>query len=214
VNAINPNVIDKVSVFTAASETFAKKNTNASIAETLERFTPVVESAKASGLSIRGYVSTVIACPFEGPISPAAVANVAARLHDLGCDEIDLGDTIGAATPDTVRAVIDAVASGIGGTSQIVIHLHDTFGRAAECVKASIAAGVQSFDATVAGLGGCPYAGTPEKPAPGNIDMCTLLRAAREVGMKDTVHDAALARAAALAQSLVRTQLNTRAGTP
>lgn len=202
-NQAHAGVIDKVSVFTAASESFTRKNTNASIAETLERFAPVVESAKAHGLSIRGYVSTVIACPFEGPISPAAVADVASRLHQMGCDEIDLGDTIGAATPDTIHSVIDAVAMRIGGTSQIVIHLHDTFGRAAECVKAAIAAGVHSFDATVAGLGGCPYAGTPERPAPGNIDTRTLLKASRSTGLTDHINDAALAHASTLARSLV-----------
>lgn len=204
VNQAHAGLIDKVSVFTAASETFAQRNTNASIAETLQRFEPVVESAKAHGLQIRGYVSTVVACPFEGAISSTAVAAVAERLHGMGCDEIDLGDTIGAANAESIRAVIDAVAARIGGTGKIVIHLHDTFGRAGECVRAAIARGVHSFDATVAGLGGCPYAGTPEKPAPGNIDLRTLLRASRSVSVADTIDDAAVERAATLAQRLVR----------
>jgi len=203
INQAHPGLIDKVSVFTAASETFAQRNTNASIAQTLERFEPVIASAKANHLLIRGYISTVVACPFEGPISPTAVANVAASLHAMGCDEIDLGDTIGAANADTIRAVIDAVASRIGGTRKIVIHLHDTFGRAAECVAASLDSGVRSFDASVAGLGGCPYAGTPERPAPGNIDMRTLVHAIRSHHLHTHINDAALAHAAALARQLV-----------
>lgn len=204
VNAARPGVIDKVSVFTAASETFAQRNTNASIAQTLERFEPVLAAAKSGHLLVRGYISTVVACPFEGPISPAAVADVAVKLHAMGCDEIDLGDTIGAATPDTIRAVIDAVAGRIGGTDRIVIHLHDTFGRAAECVVASIAAGVRSFDAAVAGLGGCPYASTPGKQAPGNIDMSVLLRAITAANAHARINAAPLAHAAALARQLVK----------
>ncbi len=203
VNQAHPRVIDKVSVFTAASETFAQRNTNATIAQTLERFEPVIAAARANGLAIRGYISTVVACPFEGPISPTAVAVVAERLHQLGCDEIDLGDTIGAANAESIRAVIDVVAARIGGMGKIVIHLHDTFGRAAECVAASLACGVRSFDASVAGLGGCPYAGTPEKPAPGNIDMRTLVNAIRSSGQRSNIDDAALQRAATLARQLV-----------
>ncbi|MFT3685097.1 MAG: DUF559 domain-containing protein [Phycisphaerales bacterium] len=173
------HLLGKVSVFTAASETFSKKNTNAAIAETLERFKPVISRAHEHKLPVRGYISCVIACPFEGSIAPAKVADVAAQLARLGVDEIDLGDTIGAGTPETVVAMLTAVSRTLGNEfgkyRNITLHLHDTFGRAADCVKAALDLGVRSFDGSVAGLGGCPYASTPGKRAPGNISTETLV---------------------------------------
>ena len=202
-----PRLIGRVSVFAAASETFSRKNTNGSIGEVLARFPPVIERAHAAGISVRGYVSTVIACPFEGPIAPAAVAHVAQQLAAQGVDEIDLGDTIGAGTPDTVRALLAAVAEALGpgwlGTPRLALHLHDTFGRAAACVRAALDAGVRAFDGSVAGLGGCPYASVPGRRAPGNISTETLVESVHAAGFTTGVDPAALARAANIARDIV-----------
>lgn len=173
-NDAHGGVIDKASVFTAASETFAQKNTNATIAETLERFKPVFEMASANSLPVRGYVSCVIACPFEGPVSPVAVADVAGRLVEAGADEIDLGDTIGAGTPETTAAMLNAVFERMSA-ERITLHLHDTFGKAAECIRSALDLGIRSFDASAGGLGGCPYASTSDRRAPGNVSTSVLL---------------------------------------
>lgn len=207
-----PGRIGKVSVFTAASEAFSKKNTNASIAETIERFGPVIAAAHAAGLAVRGYVSCVIACPFEGAIAPVQVADVVRRLASLGIDELDLGDTIGAGTPESITAVLDAVGDawrvrpGAGSTPTDVrttLHLHDTFGRASACVGAALDAGVRSFDGAVAGLGGCPYASTPRQRAPGNIDTRILVETIHRAGYATNVDLEALDRAAGYAREIV-----------
>ncbi|MFO0830310.1 MAG: hydroxymethylglutaryl-CoA lyase [Phycisphaerales bacterium] len=199
--------LNKASIFTAASETFSKKNTNATIAETLERFGPVVSGAHEAALLVRGYISCVVACPFEGPVAPGAVARVARRLVDLGVDEIDLGDTIGAGTAESVLAVLAAVRAELGGAwlraDRLTLHLHDTFGRASECVRAALGAGVRSFDGSVAGLGGCPYAGTPGKRAPGNISTELLVRTVHDAGFATGVDMGALTRAAGFARGIV-----------
>lgn len=154
----------EVAVFAAASEGFSQKNINCSIAESIERFVPVIEQAKAQGVRVRGYVSCVVACPYDGPISPQQVADVAARLHQLGCYEVSLGDTIGAGTPDSVVRMLDAVSQKVP-VSHLAGHYHDTFGMAAANVYASYQLGLRVFDSSVAGLGGCPYA----KGATGNV---------------------------------------------
>lgn len=209
-------LISKVSVFTAASETFARKNTNATIAETIERFRPVVEIARREGLAVRGYISCVIACPFEGPISPEAVARVVTQLIELGIDDLDLGDTIGAGTRETVAAMLRRVASESRGRDGLLttLHLHDTFGRAAECVKSALDLGVTSFDGSVAGLGGCPYASTPGKRAPGNISTETLVRTVHGAGFTTGVDLAALEAAAAFAREIVNTSRARAAADP
>jgi hydroxymethylglutaryl-CoA lyase len=148
---------DKVAVFTAASETFSKKNTNATIAETIERFRPVVAKAKQARVPVRGYVSCAVACPFEGDIAPANVCDVAAKLLDLGVDEIDLGDTIGVASPTDIDRLYDGLQS-ILLPSDTVLHLHDTRGGALACAFRAMQLGVWKFDASCGGLGGCPYA--------------------------------------------------------
>lgn len=200
-------VIDKIAVFTAASETFAKKNTNATIAETIERFRPVVVLARKHALLVRAYVSCVIACPFEGPTPPAHVARVVSMLADLGVDEIDLGDTIGAATPETVATMLTtamAVPSAVNEPRLAwTLHLHDTFGRADACVRAALEVGIRSFDGAAGGLGGCPYAGTPDRRAPGNISTATLISTIHEAGYVTGVNGDALAKASAIASSLV-----------
>ena len=160
---------DVVAVFTAASETFSRKNTNASIADTLERFAPVIA---ASPVPVRGYVSTAFTCPFEGPVAPERVRQVAVALMALGCQEISLGDTIGRATPDQVRALLDLVLVDIA-VERIALHCHDTFGQALTNVLAAAELGVQVFDSSAGGIGGCPYA----PGAPGNISTEALVRA-------------------------------------
>lgn len=196
-------LIEKISVFTAASETFSTKNTNASISETIMRFRPVVEQAQSLKMQVRGYISCVIACPFEGPINPAAATEVADQLRDIGIDEIDLGDTIGAATPESTAALLRATLPTINANKGwCTLHLHDTFGRAADCVKAALDLGVRSFDGSVAGLGGCPYASTPGKRAPGNISTETLVRTIHDAGYTTGVNLDALAEAAAFARKI------------
>ncbi len=208
VNAARPGLVGKVSVFTAASETFARKNTNASIAETIERFVPVVTRAHEAGLRVRGYVSCVVACPFEGAIAPERVAWVSGRLLEIGVDEIDLGDTIGAGTPGTIREMLDAVLSACptlerGGAETLTLHLHDTFGRAAGCVVEALRAGVRSFDGSAGGLGGCPYASVEGRRAPGNIDTELLVRTIHAEGYRTGVDLGRLAGAGAMAREMV-----------
>lgn len=148
---------EEIAVFGAASETFSRKNTNCSIAESFERFKPVTQAAQAHGLRIRGYVSCVIGCPYEGAVPPAKVADVAARLVELGCYEVSLGDTIGVGTPGKIKAMIEAVTIRVP-VEQLAGHYHDTYGQALANVYASLECGVRVFDASVSGLGGCPYA--------------------------------------------------------
>jgi hydroxymethylglutaryl-CoA lyase len=147
----------EVAVFGAASESFSQKNINCSIDESLERFAPVCEAARAKELRVRGYVSCVLGCPYEGEIAPTAVASVAAKLHAMGCYEISLGDTIGAGTPGKARAMVEAVAAAVP-VEAMAVHFHDTYGQALANILAALDAGVAVVDSSVAGLGGCPYA--------------------------------------------------------
>lgn len=211
------NMVSKVSVFAAASEGFSRKNTNASVAEVVERFKPVIALAREHGLRTRGYVSCVIRCPIDGKIEPERVASVVRKLLEIGIEEIDLGDTIGAATPETITSMLNAVrgefsANRMSGLSKewrdldappLTVHLHDTFGRARECVIECLSQGVRSFDSSVAGLGGCPYAGTSTQRAPGNISTETLVDTIRSQGFECGILDDRLADAAAFARKLV-----------
>ncbi len=156
--------VEEIAVFAAASESFSRKNINCSIAESLERFRPVCDAAKAKGLKIRGYVSCVLGCPYEGAIDPAAVARVAAALRDLGCYEISLGDTIGVGTPIKAQTMIQAVSANVP-TDLLAVHFHDTYGQALANILASLELGIAVIDSSVAGLGGCPYA----RGATGNV---------------------------------------------
>lgn len=149
--------VDEVAVFTAASETFNQRNINASIDESIDRFRPVAEGAKAAGVRFRGYVSCAFGCPYEGEIEPAAVARVTARLFDLGVDEVSIGDTIGVGTPADVDAVMAAVLES-HPVDRIALHLHDTRGTALANVVRALDHGVFIFDASAGGLGGCPFA--------------------------------------------------------
>ena len=147
----------EVAIFGAASETFSRKNINCSIAESLDRFRPVAETARKNNVKVRGYVSCVLGCPYEGDVAPQRVAEVAGELYDMGCYEISLGDTIGTGTPGKTKAMIEACARRVP-LEKLAGHYHDTYGQALANIYASLEAGVRTFDASVAGLGGCPYA--------------------------------------------------------
>ncbi len=147
----------EVAVFAAASESFSQKNINCSIAESIERFKPVMEAAKENGVLVRGYVSCVLGCPFEGDIAPEKVAEVAKDLYDLGCYEISLGDTIGTGTPAKAQAMIKEVAKHVP-INHLACHFHDTYGQALANLYACLELGVSTIDSSVAGIGGCPYA--------------------------------------------------------
>jgi hydroxymethylglutaryl-CoA lyase len=172
----------EVAVFGAASEAFSKKNINCSIDESLERFRPVVLAAGQSGMKVRGYVSCVVGCPYEGAIAPERVAHVAAALFDMGCYEVSLGDTIGVGTPGKTRAMIEACARRVP-MDKLAGHYHDTYGQALANIYASLEAGVRTFDASVAGLGGCPYAAG----ASGNVATEDVLYMLDGLGMKTGV---------------------------
>jgi hydroxymethylglutaryl-CoA lyase len=154
----------EVAVFGAASESFSKKNINCSIAESLDRFRPVLERALQEKIKVRGYLSCVVACPYEGEIAPQKVAEVAGALYDMGCYEISLGDTIGAGTPGRTQAMIEACTKRVPA-GKLAGHYHDTYGQAIANIYASMELGVATFDSSVSGLGGCPYA----KGASGNV---------------------------------------------
>jgi isopropylmalate/homocitrate/citramalate synthase len=154
----------EVAIFGAASEAFSRKNTNCSIVESIERFAPVLDAAKANGVRVRGYISVVLGCPYEGEVKPSAVADVAAKLYNMGCYEISLGDTIGAGTPRKTQAMIAAVAKHVP-VEKLAGHFHDTWGQALANAYAALELGVATYDSSVAGLGGCPYA----KGATGNV---------------------------------------------
>ncbi|HET6396948.1 MAG TPA: hydroxymethylglutaryl-CoA lyase [Pseudoxanthomonas sp.] len=155
---------DEVAVFTAASEAFNRRNVNATIDASIERFAPVLARARADGVRVRGYVSTVLGCPYQGQVPLADVVRVARRLHAMGCYEVSLGDTIGVGTPRQARAMLLAVAAEVP-MAALAVHFHDTYGQALANVAACVEAGVRVADAAVAGTGGCPYA----RGASGNV---------------------------------------------
>lgn len=204
-------LIDKVSVFTSATEGFALKNTNATIEETLKRFEILIPRAKEQGLMVRGYISCVIKCPFDGIVEPVSVGDVMSELIKIGVDEIDLGDTIGAATPENIEPVImeaidrlDGNPTNAFGDPSLTLHLHDTFGRASDCVKMALDLGVRSFDSSAGGLGGCPYASTEKTRAPGNIATRALVEAIRAAGYTTNINMDALNDASSFASGLIR----------
>ena len=189
---------DWVAVFASASEGFSKANINCPVDESLERFRPVCDAAGASGVPVRGYVSCAIACPYDGPTDPADVARVTEALFAMGCHEVSLGDTIGAGTPATVDAMLDAVLGDVA-VEALAGHFHDTGGNALANVAAAAERGLRVFDASVGGLGGCPYA----PGARGNVDTLAVDAWARGAGHDTGLDEDALKRAAALARSLV-----------
>ena len=156
--------VKEVAVFGAASESFSQKNINCSIDDSLQRFEPVVRRARDSGMRVRGYVSCVLGCPYEGDIAPESVAHVSKALLDMGCYEISLGDTIGTGTPLKTRAMLEIVQGAVS-SDKLAVHFHDTYGQALANILMALQCGITVVDAAVAGLGGCPYA----KGASGNV---------------------------------------------
>ncbi|HWI99983.1 MAG TPA: hydroxymethylglutaryl-CoA lyase [Burkholderiales bacterium] len=172
----------EVAIFGAASEAFSRRNINCSIAESLERFRPVAEAAKKNDVKVRGYVSCVLGCPYEGEVSPRQVAGVAGDLYDMGCYEVSLGDTIGTGTPGKTKAMIEACTERIP-VEKLAGHYHDTYGQALANIYASLELGVRTFDASVAGLGGCPYAAG----ASGNVATEDVVYMLHGLGMETGV---------------------------
>ena len=181
---------EEVAVFGAATESFSRRNINCSIDESLDRFTPVCEQALAAGLRVRGYVSVVLGCPYEGAVAPEAVAHVAKRLHAMGCYEVSLGDTTGMGTPAKAQRMIEAVAKDVPA-DKLAGHYHDTFGQALANIVASMDLGVATFDCSVAGLGGCPYS----PGATGNVATEDVLYLLDGLGVETGVDMTKLAEA-------------------
>lgn len=188
---------DEVAIFASASEGFSRANMNASISDSLARFVPVAEAARADGIALRGYVSVVTDCPFDGPTLPADVARVAAALRDLGCHEVSLGDTIGQGRPETIDAMLAAVLNELP-SERLAGHYHDTAGRALANIDVSLARGLRVFDAAVGGLGGCPYA----PGAAGNVATEAVAAHLAAAGYETGLDPAVLAQAAALARAM------------
>ncbi len=188
---------DEVAVFGSASEGFSKANVNASIAESLDRFRPLLAEAHKVGIKVRGYVSCVVACPYDGPVAPEAVAEVAKALHDMGCYEISLGDTIGKGTPETITRMLEGVTATVP-VENIAGHYHDTNGRALENIDASLDLGVRVFDAAVGGLGGCPYA----PGASGNVATEAVQAHLESKGFVTNLYPARISEAAEFARGL------------
>ena len=180
--------VDEVAVFTAASEAFNRKNINAGIDESLARFAPVIERARADGVAVRGYVSTVLGCPYQGEVPVADVVRVARELHLMGCYEISLGDTIGVGTPAKARAMLRAVAEAVPMPA-LAIHFHDTYGQALANILACLEEGVSVVDSAVSGAGGCPYA----KGASGNVASEDVVYMLHGLGIETGVDLTALA---------------------
>ncbi|WP_323782478.1 hydroxymethylglutaryl-CoA lyase [Leisingera sp.] len=188
---------DEIAVFASASEGFSKANINATIKESITRFLPILEAAKEIGLPVRGYVSCVTDCPFDGVTAPQKVAEVAERLFALGCYEISLGDTIGQGTPDAITAMLKAVSARVPAEN-LAGHYHDTSGRALDNIEASLDQGVRVFDAAVGGLGGCPYA----PGAAGNVATEAVHRRLTDLGYDTGLDADVLAEAALMARSM------------
>ncbi|MBE1298026.1 hydroxymethylglutaryl-CoA lyase [Phycobacter azelaicus] len=188
---------DEIAVFAAASEGFSKANINATIAESIERFLPILEAAKKIDLPVRGYVSCVTDCPYDGATPPEKVAEVAERLFELGCYEISLGDTIGQGTPETITKMLEAVKARVP-IEKLAGHYHDTAGRAIANIDASLAQGVRVFDAAVGGLGGCPYA----PGAAGNVATETVHAHLTALGYDTGLDARVLDEAAELARAM------------
>ncbi|WP_345888633.1 hydroxymethylglutaryl-CoA lyase [Shewanella algae] len=181
---------DEVAVFAAASEGFSQKNINCSIEESIARFKPLLSRAKEQGIRVRGYVSCVLGCPYDGEIAPAEVARVADILHQLGCYEISLGDTIGVGTPPKARKMLETVADRVP-VERLALHFHDTYGQALANILACLETGVSVIDTSVAGLGGCPYA----KGASGNLASEDLVYMLHGMGIDTGIDLNKLARA-------------------
>lgn len=190
--------VDEVAVFLSASEGFSRANLNCSIAESFERVRPVAEAARADGVALRGYVSCVVHCPYDGPVAPDAAARVSERLLQLGCHEVSLGDTTGHARPQQVLAMLDAVLA-VAAPENLAGHFHDTDGQALDNIRAALSRGLAVLDASVGGLGGCPYA----PGARGNVDTLAVADMLAKEGFATGLDRAKLAAAAAFARRII-----------
>lgn len=188
---------DEIAVFASASEGFSKANINVTVAESIERFKPILEAAKAINLPVRGYVSCVTDCPFDGATDPGQVAQVAETLYQLGCYEISLGDTIGQGTPESISKMLVAVTERVSA-EKLAGHYHDTAGRALANIEASLDMGIRVFDAAVGGLGGCPYA----PGAAGNVATEAVHVRLTELGYETGLDTDVLSKAAAMARAM------------
>ena len=188
---------DEVAVFASASEGFSQANISASIAESLERFRPVMAAAQADGVPVRGYVSCVTDCPYDGPTPPAKVAEVAEALFTMGCYEVSLGDTIGHAVPATTRAMLEAVLAAVPA-QHLAGHFHDTRHRALDNIAVCLEHGLRTFDASVGGLGGCPFA----PGAKGNVATEVVIARLRALGFSTGIDEQKLEQAALFARTL------------
>jgi hydroxymethylglutaryl-CoA lyase len=186
-----------VAIFGSASEGFSKKNINCSVAESIERFKPLLEKARQDEIPVRGYVSCITDCPYDGPTPPEKVAEVAKILYELGCYEISLGDTIGAGTPETIGRMLDAVLAAVPA-EKVAGHYHDTKGRALENIEVSLEKGLRTFDSTIGGLGGCPYA----PGAKGNVATEAVAELMQRRGFETGLKLEKLAELAEFAKSL------------
>jgi hydroxymethylglutaryl-CoA lyase len=174
---------DEVAIFAAASESFSQKNINCSIEESIERFSPILTEAKKANIKVRGYVSCVVGCPYEGEIDAEKVALVAEKLFNLGCYEISLGDTIGVGTPATVIKMLQAVSARVP-MAKLAVHFHDTYGQALTNIYAALGLGISVVDSAIAGLGGCPYA----KGASGNVATEDVVYLLNGLGIKNDIN--------------------------
>ncbi|HEY1773865.1 MAG TPA: hydroxymethylglutaryl-CoA lyase [Gammaproteobacteria bacterium] len=202
-----PVGVKEIAVFTAASESFNQRNTNASIAESIERFKPVMAMAAKHSIKVRGYISTVIGCPYEGAIKPEAVARVAKDLAAIGCYEISLGDTIGVGTPVKAQAMLKAAAAEVP-MERLAVHFHDTYGQALANIHACLELGVAVVDSSTSGLGGCPYA----KGATGNVATEDVLFMLTGMGIDTGVDMAKLLAAGAFISDLLKRQPESKLG--
>lgn len=198
--ALVPNIIgfdaalqhspDEVAVFTTCSESFSRKNTNCSVPESLQRFTPVLEKAKANNIHVRAYLSCVVDCPYEGPTSPQRVLTIAKQLLNMGCYQVSLGDTIGTGTPKRIQAMLDCLLLEIQPEC-LAVHFHDTWGQALANIHQSLLMGISTIDTSVAGLGGCPYA----KGASGNVATEDVIYLCHGMGISTGIDLEAIAKA-------------------
>ncbi|WP_417253399.1 hydroxymethylglutaryl-CoA lyase [Celeribacter sp.] len=189
---------DEVAIFASASEGFSRANLNCSIEESFERFAPIMERAREVGMPVRGYLSAVIACPYDGAIAPQTVARWTAKLLEIGCYEVSLGDTIGAGTVETFDAMLDVLLDECP-TDKLAGHFHDTHGNARELVATALERGLRTFDSSVAGLGGCPYA----PGSRGNIDTRLVMEILEAQGFTHGVDGDALAQAEQIARDII-----------
>ncbi|MCK4206964.1 hydroxymethylglutaryl-CoA lyase [Brucella pituitosa] len=194
--------VEELAVFTSASESFARKNINCSIDESIKRFQPVADLARDRGVRLRGYVSCAVDCPFEGAVEPHAVADITGKLADLGCTEISLADTIGRASPDSVHMMLTVVGQKLQ-PQQLACHFHDTYGRALENIDVALEHGIRVLDSAIGGLGGCPYA----PGAAGNLSTLLLVNHLENKGYSTGLDIAALEQAEQLAKKIRTTSM-------